>query len=125
MTRSYDNDNANTLSMVVLAAAVGALAGVLFAPKRGSEMREDINRRVNDLTNRAQDKASQGADAMSTKAQDVADKVRSSVSRTADKAQDAANDTAESTKDFADRAAEATKAAADETAAETKRRTTK
>jgi gas vesicle protein len=120
-TTAQSNQGMNMFGMVVVAAAAGAIAGMLFAPKRGTEMRQDINRRVMDMTSKAEDQFAKGADTMKNKAQMAAEKTRVAISRTADKTKDTISDAADKTKSVADKAADATKDAADETAAQTRR----
>ena len=40
---------------LVLGASLGAGLALLFAPKKGSELREDLKNRINDLVNRAKE----------------------------------------------------------------------
>lgn len=42
-------------SIFVIGSALGAIAGLLFAPKKGEEMREDIKRRTDDLMKQGRD----------------------------------------------------------------------
>lgn len=106
------NKSSNTFGIVLLAAAAGALAGLLFAPKKGTETREDLRNQYNDMKNRTQDRAQQardqfssGIDKVSSKASDVADKSREMVHKTADKAKDSADAAASKTKEASNKAA--------------------
>ena len=48
-----NNDDKNALMYLLaglgLGALIGALAGLLFAPKAGSEMREDLGGKIKDV----------------------------------------------------------------------------
>lgn len=110
-----DRQLPNTLGLMIVAAAAGAVTALLLAPKRGSEMREDIRGRYNDAMNKAHTKVSEGAETMRSRAADVADKARSTVNRAADKTKDAADTAADKAKDTADTAASRTKSAASST----------
>ncbi len=47
---TMDKHNANNMfNVAILAAAAGAVAALLFAPKRGTEMREDLKTKYNDM----------------------------------------------------------------------------
>ncbi|MBS1712902.1 MAG: YtxH domain-containing protein [Armatimonadetes bacterium] len=54
-----NNDDKNALVYLLagfgLGALVGALAGLLFAPKSGTEMREDLGGRIKDLKGKTED----------------------------------------------------------------------
>ncbi len=54
-----NNDDKNALVYLLagfgLGALVGALAGLLFAPKAGNEMREDLGGRLKDLKGKTED----------------------------------------------------------------------
>lgn len=109
---AHDKQAANTMGMVILAAAAGALAALLFAPKRGEEMREDLNRKYNDMMRKthdsvdtAKDRVAETTETMRTKAHDVADRAKSTVDMAADKAKDAADKAADKAKDSADETA--------------------
>jgi gas vesicle protein len=56
----------NTIGLMMAAAAAGALTALLLAPKRGTELREDMRMRAH----LQQEKMSQGVETMRTKAQD-------------------------------------------------------
>lgn len=101
----------NTLAVVMLAGAIGAVVGMLMAPKRGSEMREELIDKYFDTKNRAQNnvesaksKAAETMDAAKDKVHDVADKAKEVVDRSADKTTDAADKVTERAKNQLDEA---------------------
>ena len=57
-------DAAKIIGAAAIGLAVGAVAGVLFAPDRGSATRRNIAGNVNDLATNVADKARQGVDAI-------------------------------------------------------------
>ena len=61
-------------------AAVGALAGIYFAPKSGKEMREDLSDQLNEGARRAR----RASDTVTRRAQEIAGQVQRSVSDLAD-----------------------------------------
>ncbi len=61
-------------------AALGALAGIYFAPKSGKEMREDLSDQWNEGARRAR----RASDSVSRRAQEIAGQVQKSVSDLAD-----------------------------------------
>jgi len=61
-------------------AALGALAGIYFAPKSGKEMREDLSDQWNEGARRAR----KASDAVTRRAQEIAEQVQQSVSDLAD-----------------------------------------
>jgi gas vesicle protein len=61
-------------------AALGALAGIYFAPKSGKEMREDLSDQWNEGARRAR----RASDKVSRRAQEIAGQVQQSVSDLAD-----------------------------------------
>lgn len=83
----------NLMNVAVVAAMAGALAALLFAPKRGSEMREDIKGKYNDMMTKTQDtvedaqaKVADTVESASSKVKDVADKAKDTADIAADKA---------------------------------------
>jgi len=50
-------NSTKTLLGFVMGASVGVLAGILFAPEKGSETRKKIAQKTNDLGNSLQDSA--------------------------------------------------------------------
>lgn len=61
-------------------AALGALAGIYFAPKSGKEMREDLSDQLNEGARRARKASEQ----VTRRAQEMAGQVQRSVSDLAD-----------------------------------------
>ena len=61
-------------------AALGALAGIYFAPKSGKEMREDLSDQWNEGARRAR----KASDTVTRRAQEIAGQVQQSVSDLAD-----------------------------------------
>ena len=61
-------------------AALGALAGIYFAPKSGKEMREDLSDQWNEGARRAR----KASDRVARRAQEIAGQVQESVSDLAD-----------------------------------------
>jgi gas vesicle protein len=64
----------------VCGAALGALAGIYFAPKSGKEMREDLSDQWNEGARRAR----KASDRVTRRAQEIAGQVQESVSDLAD-----------------------------------------
>jgi gas vesicle protein len=76
------SDNGKVLSALVLGAAAGAVLGLLFAPSKGSELREKIKDNADDLLDELSKKISEGKETLSelkdkafSKAEDVKSKV--------------------------------------------------
>jgi gas vesicle protein len=61
-------------------AALGALAGIYFAPKSGKEMRDDLSDQWNEGARRAR----KASDRVTRRAQEIAGQVQQSVSDLAD-----------------------------------------
>ncbi|HEX8182330.1 MAG TPA: YtxH domain-containing protein [Candidatus Saccharimonadales bacterium] len=99
--------SSNSMGLVLIAAAAGAVAGLLFAPKRGIEMREDLKVRYNGAKNKSQDAAENARE----KVNQGVESVRSKAHNTADKTKDAADQTAEKVKNSTDKAADEAKTA--------------
>lgn len=78
---------------------LGAGLGMLFAPKSGSELRNQISEHAGNLANNAQEgyrRASESASEWADKGRDVVDRARDAVSRGAEEASRYARDVAES-----------------------------
>ena len=111
--------SSNVFGVAVVAAAIGAVVGLLMAPKSGEETRaelrtklDDMKQKSNEAATTARDKVTQKADAARDKVHQMTDKTREKVNDVADKADDAA-----------DKQAETAKARADEAVARNRRRT--
>jgi gas vesicle protein len=94
--RPTTKKQSNVVGVALIAAAVGAVAGMLLAPKKGSETREDLMGKYNDAKNKTQDtvnstkdKLNRGVDAARGKVHDAADKTKDVADNAADKAKDA------------------------------------
>jgi gas vesicle protein len=114
-TASHGN-NTNAFGMVMIGAMAGALAALLFAPKKGTEMRDDIKDRYTDVMTKSQDTMTTARDKMRT----ATDRFRSKTHDMADDAKDMADDMAESAKDAVDKTADKTDRMMDETATSTR-----
>lgn len=70
----------NAFGAFLCGAALGALAGIYFAPKSGKEMREDLSDQWNEGARRAR----KASDSVTRRAQEIAGQVQQSVSDLAD-----------------------------------------
>ncbi len=70
----------NAFGAFLCGAALGALAGIYFAPKSGKEMREDLSDQWNEGARRAR----RASDKVTRRAQEIAGQVQQSVSDLAD-----------------------------------------
>ena len=91
--QSTTHKHSSNFAVVLFAAAAGAIAGLLFAPKQGAETREDLRAKYNGAVNKSQDaaetardKATQGYESIRSKVQSTADKSKDVVDNAADKA---------------------------------------
>ena len=98
----------NVMGVALVAAAVGAAAGLLLAPKRGVDTREELKNKYNGMKNKTQDAAHSARDKVNQGVETARDKVHSVTDRAADK-----------TKDVTEKAADKTKSATAKTAPET------
>lgn len=90
--QSTTQKHSSNLGVVLIAAAAGAIAGLLFAPKRGAETREDLKDKYNEVKNMSQDvaetardKVNKGVETLRTKVHDTADKSEDAADKTLDK----------------------------------------
>jgi len=82
---------------------LGAGLGILFAPKAGSELRDQLSEQAGSLTSTAADqyrRANEAAGDLIERGRDVYDKARDAVSRGADEAQRYATDSARDAERF-------------------------
>lgn len=70
------NDDSSKLGWFLFGAGLGAIVALLFAPKSGRELREDIA----DTTRRGIDRANEGYQTAREKAKDIADRGREKAS---------------------------------------------
>lgn len=70
----------NAFGAFLCGAALGALAGIYFAPKSGKEMREDLSDQWDEGARRAR----RASDKVTRRAQEIAGQVQQSVSDLAD-----------------------------------------
>lgn len=100
--------------VAVVAGVVGAIAGLLFAPKSGKETRQDIKEAAEDVKQRAADKSDKVKDAASAGARQA----KGTWNRTAKEF----GELAEDAKTRAGRVAEDARTTADTVAKDTKKR---
>lgn len=75
-------DNTKILSALVLGAAAGAVLGLLFAPSKGSELRQQIKDNAEDLIDELAEKINEGKETISNlkdRAMEKADGLKSMV----------------------------------------------
>ncbi len=91
----------NTFGVVLIAAAAGAVAGMLLAPKRGIDTRDELKNKYNDMKNKTQDRAmtakdklDRGIEAARSKTHDVADKTKDIADEAARKSHKSADEAA-------------------------------
>ncbi len=94
--RPTSKKQSNVVGVALIAAAVGAVMGLLLAPKKGAETREDLMGKYNDVKNKTQDtvqstrdKLNRGVDAARGKVHEAADKTKDVADHAADKAKEA------------------------------------
>jgi gas vesicle protein len=78
------SENGKILGALVLGAAAGAVLGLLFAPSKGSELREKIKDNADDLMDELSKKIKEGKETLSN----LKDKASSKVDEMKGKAED-------------------------------------
>lgn len=68
------SDNGKILGALVLGAAAGAVLGILFAPGKGSELREKIRGGAGDILDELTEKIKEGKETLSELKEKVASK---------------------------------------------------
>lgn len=104
-TASHGQQTSSAFGLMMLGAMAGALAALLFAPKKGTEMRDDLRNRYNDTM----DKTNARMDVARDKMRTAADKLRAKTHETADAAKDAADRSADNTERLLDETESSTK----------------
>ena len=73
--------NAKNLAMgATLGVAIGAISGVLFAPKSGKETRENIKKTSSDINDTVKEKVSTAKDTLKEKATEAHSKIKEYIS---------------------------------------------
>lgn len=95
-----ENQASNTFGLVMIAALAGAAAALLLAPKKGTDMRDELKGRLNDMKVRshetnsnAQSKIADTAEAASRKVKDMADKSKEVADQTSQRARNSKKNT--------------------------------
>ncbi len=86
-----DNDSSSSLGWFLAGLGIGALAGVLYAPKSGQETREDLAAQARDAKEKADQYVAQGKDQLNEyvdKGREFYDKGRTQWSQYVDKGKD-------------------------------------
>jgi gas vesicle protein len=112
MSKDDMKTGAGVAGVVIAAAAIGAVAGILLAPKKGSETRADIKQKVKETKSKSKAKLESVKHKAHDSAEDVKDKAQDAIDKASGKAQDKADDIK--------LAAEKARAQADEAVAEAK-----
>ena len=104
------NGGGGSFVMGLLTGTVlGAGLGMLFAPKRGSELRSQLSEQAGNLANQAQDgmrKVTENAGEWADRGRDIYGKAKDAVAKGADEAQQYVRDTAGTVKDAAAKGAD-------------------
>jgi len=98
------SDNGKVLGALVLGAAAGAVLGLLFAPSKGSELRQKISDNAGDLIDELTDKIGEGKEMLAglkekamSKADELKGKAEDELSNMKNKAKQTASTVASST----------------------------
>ncbi|HEX8515480.1 MAG TPA: YtxH domain-containing protein [Bacteroidia bacterium] len=98
------SDNGKILGALVLGAAAGAVLGLLFAPSKGSELRQKISDNTGDLIDELTDKIGEGKEMLAglkekamTKADELKGRAEDELSNMKNKAKQTASNVASST----------------------------
>jgi gas vesicle protein len=75
------------LSGVMIGSAIGATAGILFAPKAGKETRQDISKKVKETAATAKEKVQETVDEVKEKMDGLKDKKIAIVEKTVETAE--------------------------------------
>jgi gas vesicle protein len=98
------SDNGKILGALVLGAAAGAVLGLLFAPSKGSELRQKISDNTGDLIDELTDKIGEGKEMLAglkekamTKADELKGRAEDELSNMRNKAKQTASNVGAST----------------------------
>jgi gas vesicle protein len=98
------SDNGKILGALVLGAAAGAVLGLLFAPSKGSELRQKISDNTGDLIDELTDKIGEGKEMLAglkekamTKADELKGRAEDELSNLKNKAKQTASTVSSST----------------------------
>ncbi|MCW3072509.1 MAG: Gas vesicle protein [Bacteroidetes bacterium] len=98
------SDNGKVLGALVLGAAAGAVLGLLFAPSKGSELRQKISDNAGDLIDELTEKIGEGKEMLAglkdkamTKADELKGKAEDELNSMKNKAKQTASTVASST----------------------------
>ena len=72
-----NGNNSNVLIAAVIGLAAGAILGILLAPERGADTRNNISNSLNNLGSTVRDKARQGTDRLNDLKDKTVEAVRS------------------------------------------------
>lgn len=106
MTHFAADKQSNMVGVALVAALAGAVTALLLAPKRGTEMREDLKGHMQKMKQTSQNKVDQTRTKIADTADQIRDKVRDTTDKTADSAKSVADSARDKTKQAADEAAE-------------------
>src|ERR1700752_4623085 len=95
--RDYGDGVSTRLTYFLVGAGIGAVLALLFAPKSGEELRNDIA----DATRKGIDRSKEAAQQLGAKASEVYDATRTKASELYDTARDTAGQYYETTKERA------------------------
>lgn len=70
------NNNGKLLGAVLLGAAIGGALGILFAPAKGSDTRNKLSKKGNDLTDAIKEKYGEIMDKFRSEMEDVKEQVK-------------------------------------------------
>ena len=127
----YERRGGSVFGAFVLGGLIGAVLGLLFAPRRGSETREMLTDRANDYWGQAGEMYATGVDRVNetvdsgkvtatekseqlrTKIDEARTRLQEQVAKSAETAKDKLSDVTPAVKDVVDKAAEGTKSGVD------------
>jgi gas vesicle protein len=92
MAHAMTHKQANVMGIAAVAAAMGAMMALLFAPKSGEEMRGDIKDRMKRAKDMSTDKMMDAKDTVIEKKDMAKDKISSLKSKMDDELADTADD---------------------------------